>query len=183
MYTWTWTWTYNYMLFSQQVMSYACSVSKLLLAEYQLAWFLADWACHIEMNWLHLFIKKHNFCKSTPKYQRYLGVALTRCFRRRKGRETPAKYDSCYKFTPHSRSQMQVYTFQESDSSIHTFFCKHFGVHMRFQNYGCWGSERSPWCFQKNNTVYNCSQSIQFNQLIHPNLSSCLLISVLLVIL
>lgn len=68
------------MLFSQQVMSCACSVSKLLLAEYQLAWFLADWACHIEMNWLHLFIKKHNFCKSTPKYQRYLGVALTRCF-------------------------------------------------------------------------------------------------------
>lgn len=80
MYTWTWTWTYNYMLFSQQVMSCACSVSKLLLAEYQLAWFLADWACHIEMNWLHLFIKKHNFCKSTPKYQRYLGVALTRYF-------------------------------------------------------------------------------------------------------
>lgn len=45
--------------------------------------------------------------------------------RRRKGRETPAKYDSYYKFTPHSRSQMQVYTFQESDSSIHTFFCSH----------------------------------------------------------
>lgn len=96
--------------------------------------------------------------------------------RRRKGRETPAKYDSYYKFTPHSRSQMQVYTFQESDSSIHTFFCKHYGVHMRFQNYRCWGSERSPCCFQKNNTVYNCSQSIQFNQLIHPNLSSFLLI-------